>query len=291
MKKVTANIVMVVIAFISIGCLSCSKNDEVVGGGTNSGTINEGNDPNFKIVANTDAGMSAFNRKVVVFGIDIYAVAGVEDAKLLHAANVMAQYLDNNEDGVVDNQAVLDKMLENKAFLFMWASESDLNSINPPSGRIGQDLGNGETVPNFVANGKTGRFDASLEEVWHIITNAGYSKAYPAVFGESAGSTLSNAMDKARGGQFTTIPSSYPSGAWYTYNDTTCDYNCQNTEYFYWAMTSILGAQVNRLSEIQQEWKLNTKDKVQTTDTDVYALLTNVQYKLPTVLPDGTYKR
>lgn len=291
MKKVTTNIVMVVIAFVSISWLSCSKNDEVVGGGTNSGTINEGNDPNFKIVANTDAGMSAFNKKVVVFGIDIYAVAGVEDIKLLHAANVMAQYLDNNEDGVVDNQAVLDKMLENKAFLFMWASQSDLNSINPPSGRIGQDLGNEETVPNFVANGKTGRFDASLEEVWHIITNAGYSKAYPAVFGESVGSTLSNAMDKARGGQFTTIPNPYPSQAWYTYNDTTCDYNCQNTEYFYWAMTSILGAQVNRLGEIQQEWKLNTKDKVQTTDTDVYALLTNAQYKLPTVLPDGTYKR
>jgi hypothetical protein len=56
---------------------------------------------------------------VVVFGIDIYAVSSVEDTKLLHAANVMAQYLDNDEDGTVDDQLVLDKMLENKVFMVM----------------------------------------------------------------------------------------------------------------------------------------------------------------------------
>ena len=36
---------------------------------------------------------------------------------------------------------------------------------------------------------------------------------------------------------------------------------------------------------------LNTKAKVQTTDTAIYSLLTDAQYKFPTVLPDGTYKR
>ncbi|WP_237274341.1 hypothetical protein [Tenacibaculum ovolyticum] len=56
-------------------------------------------------------------------------------------------------------------------------------------------------------------------------------------------------------------------------------------------MSSILGGQVNRLSEIQQEWKLNNKIKVQTNDAAVYGLLTDTQYKFPTVLPDGTYKR
>jgi hypothetical protein len=162
---------------------------------------------------------------------------------------------------------------------------------SPPSGRLGQDLGDDETIPGFVSGGKTGRFDASLEEVWHIITHAGYSKAYPNVFGENAGTSLTNAMDVARGGNFTTIPSSYPANSWYTYDDTTCTYDCQATEYFYWAMSSILGAQVNRLSEIQQEWKLNNKIKVQTTDAAVYGLLTDAKYKFPTVLPDGTYKR
>lgn len=277
---------LVIITLGVVVATSCSKNNNTL----STGSIDAGNDPNFKIIAHNDAGMSTFNRKVIVFGIDIYAAPRVEDAKLLHAANLMAQYLDNNEDGVVDNSAVLTAMKANKAFLFLWKTQNDMLSV-PPSGRLGQDLGNDETIPAWHTNGKTGRFDAALEEVWHIITHAGYSKAYPTIFGEQSGTVLTQAMDKARGGKFTNIPNSYPSNAWYTYNDRTCTYDCQATEYFYWAMTSILGAQQNRLGEIQQEWKLNTKAKVQATDKDIYALLTNTQYKLPTVLPDGTYKR
>jgi len=264
---------------------SCKKDDE-----TNPSAISSGNDPNFTIVTHSDEGFSSFNRKVVVFGIDIYAVSGVEDTKLLHAANVMAQYLDNDEDGTVDNQLVLDKMLENKAFMVMWKNENDLD-IEPPSGRKGQDLGNDETHPEFVSNGRTGEFDASLEEVLHIINGAGHSKAYPQAFGQNVGSELANAMDMARGGQFMDIPNQYPTNAWYTYDDTTCDYaSCQTIEYLYWALTSMLGAQENRLDEIGNEWKLNTKQKVQDTDTAIFSLLTNPTYKMPTVLPDGTYR-
>lgn len=252
--------------------------------------VNEGNDPNFKIVTHTDNGFSKFNRKVVVFGIDIYAVAQVEDAKLLHAANLMAQYLDNDEDGMPDNQTIVDRMVAEKAFMVMWKNENDLD-LDPPSGRIGQDLGNDETNPSFVANGKTGRFDAGLEEVLHIITHAGYSKVYPEIFGEKMESEIAKAMDVARGGQFNSIPNSYPSNAWYTYDDNTCEYNCQVTEYHYWALTSILGAQENRLNEIGQEWKLNTKDKVQDQDATIYQLLSDPQYNFPTILPDGRYRQ
>jgi hypothetical protein len=265
--------------------MACSKDNNAP-----ATDINPGNDPNFTIVAHSDEGLSSFNRKVVVFGIDIYAVPNVEDAKLLHAANLMAQYLDNDEDGTVDNQAVLDKMLEEKAFMVMWKRESDLN-ISPPDGREGQDLGDDETNPFYVSSGKTGRFDAALEEVLHIITHAGYAKVYPEIFGESAGSSIANAMDIARGGQFTSIPNTYPSDAWYTYDDNTCEYDCQVTEYHYWALTSILGAQETRLEEIGHEWKLNTKEKVQNQDEAVYQLLTDPQYSFPTVLPDGKYRQ
>ena len=251
--------------------------------------INPGSDPNFTIVANSDAGLASFNRKVVVFGIDIYAVSGVTDNNLLHAANLLAQYLDNDEDGAVDDQHVLDAMLANRAFMVMWKNESDLD-INPPSGREGQDLGNDETHPEWH-NQKSGEFDAALEEVWHIVTHAGYAVAYPEIFGEEIGTSLANAMDKARGGQFTSIPARYPEEAWYTYDDETCDYSCMVTEYMYWGMTSILGAQENRLNEIGQEWRLNSRAKVESGDPDVYNLLTSSAYNFPTVLPDGTYKR
>ena len=270
--------------FISLMFISCKT------GNTGSGPINFGKDPNFKIIPNNDIGLSGFNRKVIVFGIDLYAVSEVEDFKLLHAANVMAQYLDNDEDGLIDNQLVLNKMLGNKAFLVMWKKKKDLN-IRPPSGRIGQDLGNDEINPSFVSNGNTGRFDATLEEVLHLINNAGHSYAYPGTFGKNQKSALSKAMDVARGGRFFKIPSIYPANAWFSYYDSTCDYEtCQTIEYLYWALTSILGAQENRLNEIGKEWKLNTVDLLENTDNEIFELLTNPIYNLPTILPDGSYK-
>jgi len=258
--------------------MACKKDEEVT-------PVVPGDDPNFTIVAHNDAGYTETNRKVVVFEIPIYAYAEVEDVKLLHAANIMAQYLDNDEDGTVDNQTLLDAMIANGAALYLWKKESQQGDINA------QDLGADESIPEWHTNGQTGRFDAALEEVWHVINHSGHAQAYPSVFGFNAGTDLANAMDIARGGSFTSIPDPYPAGAWYTYDDQTCTYDCMVIEYIYWAMTSMLGAQENRLDEIGQEWQLNTKAKVEMQDPAVYELLVNPEYKFPTVLPDGTYRR
>jgi len=98
-------------------------------------------------------------------------------------------------------------------------------------------------------------------------------------------------MDRARGGYFENVPTQYPDGAWYTYDDRTCDYSCQATEYIYWGLTSVLGAQSfpGRLDEIAHEWRLNTAAKVQATDRRLWRLLRKKRWKLPTVLPDGDY--
>jgi hypothetical protein len=99
------------------------------------------------------------------------------------------------------------------------------------------------------------------------------------------------AMDKMRGGQFLGVPDQYPEGALYTYDDETCVYQCQATEYLYWALTSLLGGQAApaRLAEIGEEWRLNTAERLEEGDPEVYALLTDPQYKLARVLPDGNY--
>ena len=274
MKKLLSFIVIIILITI----ISC-KNDS-----NNSESVIPGNDPNFTIIAHTDIGFTATNRKVVVFGIPIYAYYDVEDSKLLHAANIMAQYLDNDENGVVDNSLLLTTLLNNDASLFMWKSESQIN-LNA------QDLGANESIPIWHTNGQTGQFDAALEEVWHVITYSGYRDAYPEIFGENTETALTNAMDIARGGNFTSIPENYPNSAWYTYDDETCDYKCMATEYIYWGMTSLLGAQENRLNEISQEWDLNSRDLVENTDTAIYSLLTNPVYNFPNVLPDGTYRQ
>ena len=87
-------------------------------------------------------------------------------------------------------------------------------------------------------------------------------------------------------------PEQYPDGAWFTYDDESCDYDCMNSEYIYWALTSILGAQdfPGRYEQIRDEWRLNTRVKVMEGDPVAYALFTDPKYTLPTVLPDGKYR-
>lgn len=225
-------------------------------------------------------------KKINVFGLYVHALPGVEDNKIVHAAKVFAQYLDNNEDGVVDNTKVVEHMLKKRAAMVMWKTKSIFTYFPPNS----QDLGADETSIDWHTD-KNKRFDASLEEVLHLITSKGFSEVYESEYGEKTGSTIANAMDKARGGRFETIPSSYPSGAWYTYNDSTCSYECMVTEYFYWALTSMLGAQDTRLSEIKNEWKLNTRTKVRDTDVDGFALLNATTHNLPRILPNGNYAK
>ena len=98
-------------------------------------------------------------------------------------------------------------------------------------------------------------------------------------------------MDVARGGYFISPPNRYPNAAWYSYDDVTCSYDCMIVEYFYWALTSILGAQSypGRLDEIGHEWKLNTKEKVMNSDSLIYSLMTDSKFNLPKVLPDNKY--
>ena len=231
-----------------------------------------------------------FCKTTEVFGVKIYATENVANDKIFHAASVLAQYLDNDENGVVDNQLVLNELVEKKVWLLMVENESELDAAIriPPMGKPFQDLHDEEVT---LINGSP-RFDASLEEVLHLITQHGYAEVYPNIFGENKDSEIAKAMDMARGGYFKNVPNSYPSNAWYTYDDKTCDYSCQITEYTYWALTSILGGQNyhGRLDEIKQEWRLNTKEKVKNSDPIVFSLMTDPQFSLPTNIPDGNYR-
>ena len=52
----------------------------------------------------------------------------------------------------------------------------------------------------------------------------------------------------------------------------------------------MLGAQKLRLNQIRDEYRLNTRAKVQQRDPEVFNLLSNPKYHLPTVLPTGIYQ-
>jgi hypothetical protein len=229
-----------------------------------------------------------FAKKVMVLGVPIYATNTTRDEKLLHAAGVLAQFLDNDEDGEPDNAAVHQAILDTGGTIVMTATEGEGRRIPRDQWIRGQGLYDEETIPGA---GELGVFDASLEEIWHMVSDNGLSVAYPDVFGKIPETEITDAMDAARGGRFDWPPAEYPEDAWYTYDDETCDYDCQISEYIYWTFTSFIGAQdfPGRLDQIGNEWRLNTREKLQQGDPAVFEILSRAEYRLPGIVPDGNY--
>jgi hypothetical protein len=247
--------------------------------------------------ADVDIFEGYFSKYVNIYGIHIFATTTTANIKINHAANVLAQYIDNDEDGTPDNQAVLDSLIKYHPSLVMFATENQAEQFfDDPSETAMEMFDNGQLIAQdlygeeTILPGTSNRFDASLEEIWHLVTN-GYMMVYPDVFGDWAGTDIANNMDLARGGHFTSIPNNYPEAAWYHYDDWTCDYGCMVVEYFYWALTTLLGAQSDpdRCADISVEWELCTADQLESGDPGMFSLLTDPQYNLPTVLPDGSY--
>ncbi|MYG00109.1 hypothetical protein F4212_13390 [Candidatus Poribacteria bacterium] len=247
------------------------------------------------------------DKYVNVFGVNIFATQNTPEDKLSHAAGILAQYLDNDEDGIPDNTLVLSHLVSRRVFIIIPGTEEEMEGlemelVEEAGYHFGQDLYGEETKPDFLVDGKINApdghyYDGALEEILHPITDHGYANAYPDVFGTRRGSILANCMDNARGGYFEKVPkggpkSGYPAAAWYHYTDETCDYGCMISEYIYWALTSILGTQdfPGRRDALKVEWELNTRELVKTGDASVYKLLTDPQYKFPTNAPDGNYK-
>ena len=274
---------------LALGCTPEADDDSPPDDGTQTATTPTGGagDLTLESVPSDDPLSAYFSKQVLVFGIPIVATATTPDGKVLHAAGVMAQYLDNDEDGSPD-QAVVDAMIDNRALLVMFATETEIEEsglFDDPAlwDYWGQDLYGSETNP---ANG----FDASLEEVLHLIQTAGYASIWPDDLGVEGTTTLTEAMELARGGHFEDMPQQYPESAWYHYDDRTCDYACMAVEYFYWGLTTHLGAQSDRCEEIDREWELCTPELLESGDPALHALLTDPEFGLPTILPDGDYR-
>ncbi|MCH2203582.1 MAG: hypothetical protein MK102_16565 [Fuerstiella sp.] len=235
-----------------------------------------------------------FDRQVDVFGTTVLATSGVSGVAITHTANTLAEFLDNDEDGDVDVPQVADVMCERRATIMVFVSEYECERYSETleslfEVRMLQSLWETEIHPDGA---KYGRFDATLEEVLHLVTVAGYAEVWPHAFGIDSRSHLARAMDIARGGRFRRIPRRYPREAWFTYDDRTCDYECQMVEYFYWGLTSLQGGQEfpGRFEQIRDEWRLNTPKKLREHDKALHTLLTEPEFSMPMKLPDGRYR-
>ena len=237
---------------------------------------------------------SGFTKYVDVLGcFFIVAESTIPDAKVLHAAAVAAELLDNNEDGIVDDPLIESQLQNEQAFMPIFSSEGS----NAENLLFNNYNGNGASAvlyKNEMDPSQTGHWgdDATVEEVIHTINHVGHTNIYPNAFSMQPNSSLmSDAMDVARGGQFMTIPNPYPASAWYHYDDWTCDYECMMIEYMYWAIVSYMGIldDAQTAQGIANEWEPYNATLLQSTDILMYALITDTQYKLPLLAPDGNY--
>jgi hypothetical protein len=243
---------------------------------------------------------SFVSKKISVFGIGVYATGDVEDSYIIHTAKVLAKYLDNDDNGTIDDVNVVNSMIANKACMLITPNADTSVFIGDIPCDFYQDL----YVEEIKTSGSSEEdgFDASVEEILHLISHYGYTFAYPKIFGmisygENNGSAMTNAMDTARGGFANSIPDEYPSGAWYKYTDDSCNYLCQASEYFYWALTTKLGMQeyTGRYDMISSEWAIDGSDTFASTDTTMNAILSKTgayssySYVLPTVKVETTY--
>jgi len=193
--------------------------------------------------------------------------------------------LDNDQDGCADDTNVVKKIRQKQSGMMMFKNEKDAEEFYDSDNGLetfrGQGLWADETEPKCSGKDESESCrDAAIEEIFHVVTAAGISQTYPSVFGEcetkvSKISEMQEAMDEARGGHFLKVPDNYPSGAIYHYDDKTCDYACQGTEFFYWALTSILDGQNARAKDNEVEWEANTQLEVKNKAPKMYELLTN----------------
>jgi len=240
-----------------------------------------------------------FDKFVNVFGV---MVAGSSEAtleKVIHTAGVLAQYLDNDEDGIPDDSKISSYLEKNKFIVPVWREKEREKFVKNRNGTPCQNIRMSASMyveyDQWAIGGiqKTGTWDTNLEEVWHVVSQ-GWYEVYPEYFGNNINNSLIlTAMNKARGGIFNTPPLKYPQNAWYTYDDETCGYFCQKSEYFYW----ILMANINALDPYltdkcyysKDEWHICNKSELKEKDVLAYELLNNYNFVLPTKIPDGKY--
>jgi len=236
-----------------------------------------------------------FSKYVNVLGcIHIYAESNISDEKVLHVASAAAELLDNNEDGTVDDLLVEASLTELNTIMPVFQSENG-NSIDTFFDNLGDDGCTGAVLfRNEIDPNQPGYWgsDATVEEVLHTINSCGHVEVYPSLYAlEPNSSYLTGAMDIARGGQFITMPNSYPDEAWYHYDDWTCEYDCMAMEYLYWCIVTYMGilSDAQTCAGISNEWEPCTPELFESTDTLMFNLVNDTENMLPQLAPDGNY--
>lgn len=178
----------------------------------------------------------AYSKVIRAFGVEIVTRPDIDDKLLVHVSNIMAQYIDNNMDGIPDNTVNLVEV-KAKAHIVLLRDEEEWDLFRKHefegirrAGRINPDDIGVMFANHMNVNRPEGlqheTFDETLKHCWFLLSR-GYARLWPEIFGAKKGTALGNAMDKAMTGPkawFT--PKTRFTGAGYTGREV-CDYACQ----------------------------------------------------------------
>ncbi|MDP6684657.1 MAG: hypothetical protein QGH24_01790 [Candidatus Marinimicrobia bacterium] len=242
----------------------------------------------------SDPAFQCFTKYVNVLDcFEVFAQQNVSDEKVLHVAAVAAELLDNDEDGVVDDEMLFFALHSQQALMPVFTFDGNSCMENFEDNYEGEGV-SAVLFRNEIDPNQPGHWgdDATVEEVLHTINHVGHVSIFPNVFGLSPNSsTMSDAMDIARGGQFLEVPDNYPEEAWYHYDDWTCDYECMAIEYLYWCIVTDMGIlnDPQTCAGIANEWEPCSPELFETTDVIMHSVVNNPNYLLPQLAPDGNY--
>lgn len=159
--------------------------------------------PDFEILTPRKDEFAAGIEKVTeVFGVRLMALEGVSERDLILTANVLAQWLDNDEDGKPDNRMVQSEIQRRNAKMILGVGFND--AIGPWHNEK-QQLLDDENAPIYGLDVTTinhSRYglepsiysddwmisepnrapDAASEETFHLMTDVGFAGVYPAEF-------------------------------------------------------------------------------------------------------------
>ena len=268
------------------------KDNKLIGKFSPAGafTIIETDETAIDIFTNFESLKSFFPYAIIWNSIPIFGTANVSRNALLHTANILAGYFDNDYDGVIDNSTLYAEFSDGLKGIAVYANTADETNITAQLGswKLRTTSLYENEMNNFQGDSVNGNRDVTLERLLrYFIIEKGYTQAY-ADLSVSRPTDITAAMDLARGGyQAGGLPNySYPPFAWYT-DPTGLQYDQLVYEYLYLSISSYAGSQAWRSSDnnLLLKWSTYTRALLESTDTTIIPIIESTTYNFPVTQP------
>ncbi len=135
-------LITTIAAVVLVGCDSPDTVDSVIGQSPPTRQPNQVEKapvpiPLMEIELPTENEKSALiDKTITVFGIKVFALEGVTDRDLKLVANVLAQWIDNDEDGTPDNPTVLAEIVRQKSRMILGVTFDQIGPWHENSQRM-----------------------------------------------------------------------------------------------------------------------------------------------------------